>query len=898
MTSPARKRMRLSSPTFDEHFETSQDDLDAFDAIMRSSQQPIPMSQPHFAPASEFKPSLFAPASQLKLGMASNIFEAADGGKDDDDDYNDSVPEKDYESWFEADTGPSAATFGFQSASFTVGSAIQPVSGFQSASIISNTSDFKDAVVTSSQPTVPLGFASARGASNIFQPSIAALTKEKQKMKEIWSENPQPPSPSPISPRKRKENFAPPSPHTPPPPSRALPLHTPSPQKDSAASSHHLSSASEILPTQKSRPFKTLHPTLSQNLRGFRSPLLSNASPSIPSPSQHVPQSSQPAPPQASPSSILPSHPKHAALLLPRRGNDSTSFYSPVKKLGMSSRRNVSPARFNSPMKPGWKPPESQLPRSKLSSVITATARVPQANRRTPVFDLSIPSERSTLKSSGLVPCKHSVEELHSMGIDLETLSQITPTTAQYYKFNTPQCSLSGPDQVLEFLLSKECSFARKDWVENHWTWILWKLAAMVTLDPKSEADINTRRWRWEEVLKQYLYRYEREVNQGIRPALRKIATQDAPSTVPITLVVARVHYPETLSRDAEQQEEYIMEPTRPELDVSDGWYQIRAAVDESLARAIRRGVIRVGKKITVAGAKLDLASKEPKEILESYDSAKLILSGNSTHPACWHAKLGFQKEPNVSALRSLNPDGGVVSMLHVVIMKVYPFAFLETKEDEDGNMYREGPRTEADESKEHDHWQKRKADEEAKLWEVKQKEWDRLESYVERLEEKARPCGEDDSCPDHIDALYDQLGDLAQAKQAVARVSTADAWWLSRCIRQKLEREREAAYEDITREVSHTCPPRQVMGFRVLLVKDAVVGSKPSNRVASITVWNAKAVNLYEGSPGGSFEVGHSFMISNLFPSQPSAWMGRDDPESQIFLVTGNGTTWRRTAI
>jgi breast cancer 2 susceptibility protein len=44
-----------------------------------------------------------------------------------------------------------------------------------------------------------------------------------------------------------------------------------------------------------------------------------------------------------------------------------------------------------------------------------------------------------------------------------------------------------------------------------------------------------------------------------------------------------------------------------PQLEVTDGWYRLRAEVDEPLARAIRRNVIRVGRKIGVIDAKVCL---------------------------------------------------------------------------------------------------------------------------------------------------------------------------------------------------------------------------------------------------------------------------------------------------
>jgi len=40
-----------------------------------------------------------------------------------------------------------------------------------------------------------------------------------------------------------------------------------------------------------------------------------------------------------------------------------------------------------------------------------------------------------------------------------------------------------------------------------------------------------------------------------------------------------------------------------PTLELTDGWYRLRTQVDEVLARAARRGVIRVGRKISVSGA-------------------------------------------------------------------------------------------------------------------------------------------------------------------------------------------------------------------------------------------------------------------------------------------------------
>jgi breast cancer 2 susceptibility protein len=44
---------------------------------------------------------------------------------------------------------------------------------------------------------------------------------------------------------------------------------------------------------------------------------------------------------------------------------------------------------------------------------------------------------------------------------------------------------------------------------------------------------------------------------------------------------------------------------TRPYLELTDGWYRINADVDECLARAVVKGKIAVGRKLSISGAKV-----------------------------------------------------------------------------------------------------------------------------------------------------------------------------------------------------------------------------------------------------------------------------------------------------
>lgn len=94
-----------------------------------------------------------------------------------------------------------------------------------------------------------------------------------------------------------------------------------------------------------------------------------------------------------------------------------------------------------------------------------------------------------------------------------------------------------------------------------------------------------------------FLRRYERELNTGSRPPLRKICTQDAPASCPMILCVSGI----TWSEEGVNEDGLPVLP-HPKLEVTDGWYRLRVQINESLAKAVRNGVLKVGRKIAVAG--------------------------------------------------------------------------------------------------------------------------------------------------------------------------------------------------------------------------------------------------------------------------------------------------------
>ncbi|KAJ3508616.1 hypothetical protein NLJ89_g5662 [Agrocybe chaxingu] len=585
----------------------------------------------------------------------------------------------------------------------------------------------------------------------------------------------------------------------------------------------------------------------------------------------------------------------------PHPGSSSSlGFVTPLRPSTHTpaSALRTRPARFVTPFKANMRPGgagrstlgASGLTRSPMPQAAKiVTPQPPQPNnvpREKPVlrkfFDLDPPPNRQTLESSGLRP--QQFDDLYSVDIDASTLRIITPDSAMYYSFHTRSCTppppgsesptILGPKEALQELLSRGCTLATKPWVDNHWALILWKLAGMVTLEPEKESNPETKRWCWAEVMRQFLYRYERELNTGIRPPLRKIANQDAPAAFPMVLCISNIIW----GPGGRTEDGLPIEP-HPEFELTDGWYRLRAQVDLPMARAARKGVLRVGRKLGIAGAKLSTQKKDPMEILEAYNSTALVLTGNSSH------------------LMPLTSDGGLVAALDFVVIKTYSVAFLETIEDEKGQKERRGPWNEAEEMRVHEQWRRRREVEASKLKVNLEKDVSRYEGYIDRLERKAggqfQPT-KDDYPPDSIESLYDALEYPDTAATLLSCISPTEAGWLALHIRKQTEKQREELADFIEKELQIICPPREVRSFRLLTVQDARTSRRPANRMAQLTVWDVLSLNLDEGSKAGSFECGQRYLATNLVPTSPNAWMDTQ-PGSEIYLSTRRDTRWRR---
>ncbi|KAI0033970.1 hypothetical protein K488DRAFT_46526, partial [Vararia minispora EC-137] len=555
---------------------------------------------------------------------------------------------------------------------------------------------------------------------------------------------------------------------------------------------------------------------------------------------------------------------------------------------------------FKVPFKKGMAPgePGHNQPRlyGRVRTPTVTSSEVPSPKKR------PLPPNRRTLKTYGILPGMYTRDELEGMGINTHELQLIAPRTAAYYAFNAPmsECtSLSqppptqvmlGPHAAYDALRELGCTLATQEWVDNHWGLILWKLAGMVAFAPDQEME-EDKRWSWGEVMRQLHSSYERELNGGSRPPLRLITTQDVSSAMPTVLCVSDIIWNEpTTGKDG------VVELAHPELEVTDGWYRLRAKIDKPLARAVRKGMIRIGRKIGIVGANLTPKRPEPCEILEAYNKVKLSLIGNSTHLEPWHSKLGFMKRPPISTLSSLTADGGNVQLLDLEVTRVYPLAFMEFSMV-DGKKEHDGPYDQTEERKREAEWEARRERVAEKIRFDLQKTHSTWKSWEDKLKRHAggRFPGVDDTQPDHIDDHLIELLENGDIRSLVQRISPTDAGWLADALAMHRIKEQENLGDVITRELEKECPPRDVGSLRVLWMKDVRTDRKPSNRTAEVAVWHVTNLILDESGTRANFKIGQRFRITSLQPNKLQSWMPQDAEDGRVYLYTLKWTKWRK---
>ncbi|XP_075583775.1 breast cancer type 2 susceptibility protein [Pelecanus crispus] len=213
-------------------------------------------------------------------------------------------------------------------------------------------------------------------------------------------------------------------------------------------------------------------------------------------------------------------------------------------------------------------------------------------------------------------------------------------------------------------------------WVYNHYRWIVWKLAAMEVSFP---CEFANRCLTPETVLLQLKYRYDLEVDKSKRSAIKKITERDDAAGKTLVLCISKIISLNTVVSPSSSNKNVESKKAAAIIEVTDGWYGIRALLDPPLKAFLHRRRLNVGQKIIVHGAEL-VGSQNGCTPLEAPDSLMLKISANSTRCARWHAKLGFHRDPRPFPLplSSLYSEGGAVGCIDIVIQRTYPVQWME----------------------------------------------------------------------------------------------------------------------------------------------------------------------------------------------------------------------------
>ncbi|XP_012996389.2 breast cancer type 2 susceptibility protein isoform X1 [Cavia porcellus] len=213
-------------------------------------------------------------------------------------------------------------------------------------------------------------------------------------------------------------------------------------------------------------------------------------------------------------------------------------------------------------------------------------------------------------------------------------------------------------------------------WVCNHYRWIIWKLAAMEVAFPQEFA---SRCLNPERVLLQLKYRYDVEIDRSRRSAIKKILERDDIAAKTLVLCVSDIVSSNTNTSEGSGDKASADIKKAAVVELTDGWYAVRAQLDPPLTTLLKSGRLAVGQKVVTHGAEL-VGSPDACAPLEAPESLMLKISANSTRPARWDARLGFLPDPRPFplCLSSLFSDGGAVGCADVVVQRVYPVQWVE----------------------------------------------------------------------------------------------------------------------------------------------------------------------------------------------------------------------------
>ncbi|KAI9094810.1 hypothetical protein K1719_026616 [Acacia pycnantha] len=258
--------------------------------------------------------------------------------------------------------------------------------------------------------------------------------------------------------------------------------------------------------------------------------------------------------------------------------------------------------------------------------------------------------------------------------------SQVTSGNAEKYMLDDGSgVNTMGSEAFFHMLAESGASthYASKEWVSNHYKWIVWKLSCYERCYPGGSTG---KFLTASNVLEELKYRYEREVNHGQRSVIKKFLEGDASCSSMMILCISAIHPNQGLKIEG-PSERRLQGPESSgaiKVELTDGWYSINAILDVPLSKKLAAGKLFVGQKLRIWGAELS-GWTEPVSPLEVSTSVCLVLHMNGTYRVHWAEKLGLCKRAGPPlAFRCIKDNGGSIPQTLVGITRIYPLLYKE----------------------------------------------------------------------------------------------------------------------------------------------------------------------------------------------------------------------------
>ncbi|GAA5833550.1 hypothetical protein JCM5353_007958, partial [Sporobolomyces roseus] len=528
--------------------------------------------------------------------------------------------------------------------------------------------------------------------------------------------------------------------------------------------------------------------------------------------------------------------------------------------------------------------------RPQIESRPSKLRKVTHKEHKAQVFDLNpvAGQARMNLSDFGMRPQTLYLEDLEHRGIPEEILS-MNSVSASSFVFPCGRSTVDAFKSLRSLIASRspgEEELVTLPWVQNHWSLVIWKVASYV----RSKPDMFEEWWKFEKVMDQLRYRYEREVNQAQRSAIKRIQERDSAAAIPLILCVSQLLW--------EDPPEDIDGVDAPQIiagiELTDGWYRIQAKVDKTLQSACERGKLIVGSKLAISGARLEGTKGDGVDVLEALGRSKLIISGNSTSLAPWYSTLGFSQTQIFASLDKLTCAGGSVAPLDIVVDKIFELGFV------DAGRVSAGTWGEEEELEKAEEWERGRKKIQNRMSNDVDKEGTLEDHLVVLLQEAVQTSCEDggadpaqnvdsmDDDEDDPDAILERLEE-ANNKRSILRKLPPRL--LQACLSLASERalrSRTQAYDDLKQELDQKYPPRQIRSLRMMRIRDAREGTDGrSDREAILTVWDVKDYAT------DFFREGKRYQVTNTVAK--GSWQRK---HKQITLHTRKESKWTRVAM